>query len=380
VTGIYGVANAIAQHDLKKLLAYHSIENIGIIGMGIGIGMLGWVYNNTLLATLGFFGALLHTFNHFTFKSVLFYGAGIVYSQTHTRDIEKLGGLHKYLPFTSIMFFIAALAISGMPMLNGFISEFALFLGLVKSFSIQVLPMNIAALLGMSGLALIGAMALLCFTKVYGICFLGTSRSEYHALPSEKESSLLFPMIVLTALIVVIGVFPVISVIFLAQVVGQFVPGVFNSAIPEIISSMTTLSMVIAIFISFIIFFSLARTFLLKKKTVQVFKTWDCGYQEESSRVQYTGSSFTQPFLQLTAELVPQKVQIHKEHVLFPAHASFESHAQDFSERVLIQPSLRVLNTFLNKFSWIQSGRMQQYIIYGLIFLVTLLIWIWSGK
>jgi hypothetical protein len=267
-----------------------------------------------------------------------------------------------------------------MPMLNGFISEFALFLGLVKSFSIQVLPMNIAALLGMSGLALIGAMALLCFTKVYGICFLGTSRSEYHALPSEKESSLLFPMIVLTALIVVIGVFPVISVIFLAQVVGQFVPGVFNSAIPEIISSMTTLSMVIAIFISFIIFFSLARTFLLKKKTVQVFKTWDCGYQEESSRVQYTGSSFTQPFLQLTAELVPQKVQIHKEHVLFPAHASFESHAQDFSERVLIQPSLRVLNTFLNKFSWIQSGRMQQYIIYGLIFLVTLLIWIWSGK
>jgi hypothetical protein len=113
---------------------------------------------------------------------------------------------------------------------------------------------------------------------------------------------------------------------------------------------------------------------------VQVFKTWDCGYQQESSRIQYTGSSFAQPFLQLTAELVQQKVQVHKEQVLFPAHASFESHVQDFSERLLIQPTIRMLNKLLNKFSWIQSGRMQQYILYGLIFLVALLIWIWSGK
>jgi hydrogenase-4 component B len=380
VTGLYGVANAIAQHDLKKLLAYHSIENIGIIGMGIGVGMLGLVCDNALIAVLGFFGALLHTFNHFAFKSVLFYGAGLVYSQTHTRDIEKLGGLNKYLPITSLMFLIASLAISGMPILNGFISEFVIFLGLTRSFSINDLPMNIAALLGISGLALIGAMALLCFTKVYGICFLGKPRSEYHPLPSEKESSLLFPMIILVLVIVMIGVFPILSIVLLAHVVRQFVPVVSNTALPEIISLMTTVSIALAIFISFIIFFYTVRTFLLKRKTVHSFKTWDCGYQEESSRIQYTGSSFAQPFLQLTAELVQQKVQGHKELVLFPAHASFESHAQDFSERLLIQPSIRLLNKFLNKFSWIQSGRMQQYILYGLIFLVVLLIWIWSGK
>jgi len=380
ITGIYGVANAIAQHDLKKLLAYHSIENIGIIGMGIGVGMLGLVYNNALIATLGFIGALLHTFNHFTFKSVLFYGAGIVYSQTHTRDIEKLGGLSKYLPVTSVLFLIASLAISGMPLLNGFISEFAIFLGIAKSFSINALPMNIAALLGMSGLALIGAMALLCFTKVYGICFLGTPRSEFHTIPSEKELSLLFPMIILVIVIVMIGVFPVLSIVLLVQVVEQFVPNVSNTIMPEIISLMTKISIATAALISLIIFFFTARSFLLRKRTVQVFKTWDCGYQEESSRIQYTGSSFAQPFLQLTAELVQQKVQVHKEQVLFPAYASFESHAQDFSERLLIQPSIRLLNKFLNKFSWIQSGRMQQYIIYGLIFLVALLIWIWSGK
>lgn len=380
VTGIYGVANAIAQHDLKKLLAYHSIENIGILGMGIGIGMLGLVYNNTPIAALGFLGALLHTINHFTFKSVLFYGAGIVYSQTHTRDIDKLGGLSKYLPFTSILFLIASLAISGMPLLNGFISEFVIFLGLARSFSINNIAFNIAALMGLSGLALIGTMALLCFTKVYGICFLGTPRSELHFTPEEKEYSLLLPMAFLVFAMIVIGVFPVFAIKLLSSAVGQFLPDASHTAMPEIISLMTTISTSLSIFIILIGSFFTIRTVLLRKRSVQVFKTWDCGYQKESSRMQYTASSFAQPFLQLTAELVPQKVQVHKEQVLFPTRASFESHAQDFSERVLIQPSIRLLNNFLNKFSWIQSGRMQQYIIYGLIFLVFLLLWIWGGK
>ena len=380
VTGIYGVVNAIAQHDLKKLLAYHSIENIGIIGMGIGIGMLGLVYNNMFIAALGFLGALLHTFNHFTFKSVLFYGAGIVYSQTHTRDIDRLGGLSKFLPITSILFLIASLAISGLPILNGFISEFVIFLGLAKSFSINNIAINIAALMGLSGLALIGAMALLCFTKVYGICFLGTPRSEFHSTPEEKEYSLLLPMAFLALTMILIGVFPILAINLLSSVVGQFLPDASNIAMPEIISLMTTISTSISVFIIFIGSFFAIRTFLLRKRSVQVFKTWDCGYQNESSRMQYTASSFAQPFLQLTAELVPQKVQVHKEQALFPVHASFESHAQDFSERALIQPSIRLLNNFLNKFSWIQSGRMQQYIIYGLIFLIFLLLWIWGGK
>jgi hydrogenase-4 component B len=380
ITGLYGVANAIAQRDLKKILAFSSIENIGIIGMGMGVGMLGINFHHPLVAALGFFSALLHAANHFAFKSVLFYGTGILYAQTHTRDLEKLGGLHAYLPFTSIMFFIASLAISGMPLFNGFVSEFSLFLGIVKSFSFDNLPVATVALLSLSGLALIGAMALICFTKVYGMCFLGTPRTVYHTPPSEKSAALLFPMMFMTGIIVLLGIFPILTIAFLYQVVGQFVPELFGTALTDILSSLTSISMVLAVFLFFIVFFYIVRSLFLRNKPVQIFKTWDCGYQEASSRVQYTGSSFAQPFLQLTAELVPQKVQVHKEQELFPVHASFESHAQDFSERVLIQPSIRALNKFLNKFSWIQSGKMQQYIIYGLIFLVTLLIWVWSGK
>ena len=376
ITGIFGVMNAIAQHDIKRLLAYHSIENIGIIGMGIGVGMLGLVYNNPLIAMLGFFGALLHVVNHFTFKSVLFYGSGVVYSQTHTRNMDKLGGLGKYLPLTSFMFLIASLAITGLPLFNGFVSELAIYLGLARSFSTNTIAMIVAALFGFSGLAFIGAMALLCFTKVYGNCFLGLPRTEYHAEPNEKERALLVPMGILTVVILGIGLFPWLAIELLRNVVVQFVPSLSPGQFLPITEIFRTISAALAALIGLTGFFFGVRTLLLRKRKVSQFKTWDCGYQVGSSRLQYTSSSFAQPFLHLVAELVPQKIHVEKEPVLFPKEASLESHTQDLSERFIIRPSIGLLNKFLNLFSWIQSGRMQQYIMYGLVFLVFLLIWV----
>jgi hydrogenase-4 component B len=379
-TGIYGVMNAIAQHDIKKLLAYHSIENIGIIGIGLGVGMLGLVYNNPLIAALGFLGGLLHVVNHFTFKSVLFYGSGVVYSQTHTRNIDELGGLGKYLPLTSIMFLIASLAITGLPFFNGFISEFAVYLGLAKSFSMNTLSMNIAALLGFFGLAFIGAMALLCFTKVYGICFLGSPRTNYPSVPNERDWTLLIPMGILVVFMLTIGLFPVLPVILLRNVVTQFLPVEQSYQFDAVIPIFQAISISLVSFAGlFALFFGL-RTLLLRKRRVEIFKTWDCGYQIGSPRLQYSGSSFAQPFLRLVEEFVPQKIKVEKEPVLFPQSALLESHAQDLSERMIFRPIIKLLNKFLNLFSWIQSGRMQQYIIYGLIFLIFLLIWIFGVR
>lgn len=375
-TGIFGVINAIAQHDIKKLLAYSSIENIGIIGMGIGLGMLGLAYNNSLIAALGFLGALLHTINHFTFKSVLFYGSGIIYKQTHTRTVDKLGGLGKYLPLTSIMFLTASLAITGLPVFNGFISEFAIYLGMTKNFSAGVLNLDIISILGVSGLAFIGSMVFICFTKVYGICFLGIPRSEYKSEPNEKEISLLLPMGLLTIAIFLIGIFPVFFVNLLVDAVNQFVPGNPLIIPRDIISIFTKISVSLSGFILVSIFFYSLRKWLLHNKVVRTFKTWDCGYQAESSRLQYTGSSFVHQFLQLVSGLVPQKLRVQSEQVLFPKEISLESNSQDPAERFLVQPSIRFINKFMNLFSWIQSGRMQQYIVYGLIFLILLLIWI----
>lgn len=376
LTGIFGVMNAIAQHDLKKLLAYHSIENIGIIGIGIGLGMIGLSYNNPVVAMLGFVGALLHTINHFTFKSVLFYGAGMIYSRTHTRNIDRLGGLSKYMPMTSVMFLIASLAITGLPVFNGFISEFAIYMGITKSLFMRNLEMNITAIIGISGLAFIGAMAFLCFTKVYGICFLGSPRTEFSQNINEKDPSMLIPMVVLTVVMLFIGLFPVFIIRFLESAVRQFVDNPTAGYLQGNFTVFNSISAALSIFIAVVVFFYIIRILLLRNREVKIYNTWGCGYKEESSRMQYTGSSFAQPFLSLVAEFIPQKIHVKKEMLLFPAEAKLETHSQDISESYLIHPFLNMLKRFMNLFSWIQSGRMQQYIIYGLIFLVFLLIWI----
>ncbi|MFH1197075.1 MAG: proton-conducting transporter membrane subunit [bacterium] len=379
VTGIIGIVNTISQKDFKKLLAYSSIENIGIIGAGIGLGMLGLVYEYYPIAALGFLGGLLHTINHFTFKSVLFYGAGVVYSYTHTRNIDKLGGLAKHLPRTAVMFLIASLAICGFPILNGFIGEFAIYLGITKNFAVSSLVLNIFSIFGISALAFIGSAALLSFSKLFGIAFLGSPRTDYPPTKTENKM-LLYPMVILIFAMFVIGLFPALLVTLLKSVVTQFIPGHAMQELIEVASIYNKFSIVVLIFLAMILFFYSIRNLLLRKREVKTFKTWDCGYQAESSRIQYTSSSFVQPFLNLVGELIPQKIKVDKEPVLFPSQASLESHTQDFSERFLIRPPLRFLNKLMNKLSWIQSGRMQQYLVYGLIFLIILLIWIIGGE
>ncbi len=376
ITGIYGIVNSIAQDDIKRLLAYSSIENIGIIGMGIGVGMLGLAYNSPLIAMLGFFGALLHIVNHFTFKSVLFYGSGVVYSQTHKRDMNLLGGLGKYLPVTSAMFLAGSLAISGVPFFNGFVSEIAIYLGMARGLSLDSISVVVVMLLGFAGLAFIGAMALLSFTKVYGITFLGLPRTEYHATPTEKERTLLLPMVVLTIAMLAIGFFPWLAVELLMNVVRELVPGLPAAQFTPVLGIFRTISAIVIGLAAVTAFFFGLRNFLLRKRTVGSYKTWDCGYQVGSGRLEYTGSSFAQPFLHLVAELVPREISVDKEPVFFPMEASLESRTQDLSERYILKPLIALLNKFLNLFSWIQSGRMQQYIMYGLVFLVFLLVWI----
>ncbi|MFH1008696.1 MAG: proton-conducting transporter membrane subunit [Candidatus Latescibacterota bacterium] len=376
LSGLLGVIHAIAQHDLKKLLAYHSIENIGIIGLGIGVGMLGIISGRALIAVAGFLGALLHVFNHFTFKSLLFYGAGIIYSKTHTRNIDQLGGLVRVLPYTAALFLIGSLAISGLPLLSGFVSEFAVYFGMAQSLSEHNIYLNVTAGIGLAGLALIGTMAALCFTKVFSICFLGNPRTSWQGTPSEASSTMLAPMIVLASFIVFIGLFTPLILPFLSGVVKQFCHESFYPAWNEILDIFLEINGALLIFGGLILFFIGLRWMLLRNKTVALFKTWDCGYQAQSSRIQYTASSFACSFLRLAANIVPQKKHIVRPQGLFPTQALYESHSDDLIARWMIRPLVGLLHYFLGLLSWIQSGHTQQYILYGLVFLVMLVIWV----
>jgi hydrogenase-4 component B len=375
-SGLFGVMNAIAQHDLKKLLAYHSIENIGIIGIGIGLGMLGLAAHQDAVALLGFFAAILHVFNHFTFKSLLFYGAGVVYAKTHTRDIDRLGGLVRLLPLTSILFLVGSLAICGLPLFSGFISEFALFSGLTRGLGMGDAAMSAAVLAGLAGLAFIGVMAVLCFTKVFGIVFLGSPRSPHPRPVTEGSVFFLAPMAALTALILLVGLAAPLVLPWLGPVARAFVPGGAAAGWADLTALFRGLSPALALLAGLIAAAQAVRSLLLRRKPMAAFKTWDCGYQAGSPRFQYTASSFAAPFLRLITPLVPHETRLEMPDGLFPGAASFKSHGIDLVDRLLIHPITTLIRRFLGLFTWIQSGRTQNYILYGLVFLVALIIFI----
>lgn len=376
LTGVFGVMNAIVQHDLKKLLAYSSIENIGIIGLGIGLGMLGMVCRRDGIALYGLLGAFLHVFNHFTFKSLLFYGVGVVYAKTHTREIEKLGGLIHYLPVTAGLLLIGSLAISGLPLFSGFIGEFSIYTGLISSLAPGNPLLSATVACGLAGLAFIGVMAALCFTKFFGITFLGVPRVPHREKLSEGSALLLAPMFVLGIAIMCIGLFPWLVLPLLKNVVAQFLPGIVATEWEQLLSLFRRLSLATAVLGGLSLFFLALRRLLLTGKPIRIFKTWDCGYQVESCRTSYTAGSFVAPFLYLVAPFVPRDREIVPPQGFFPQEAGYKSRYADFILHYLLDPLTRLFSRFLALFTWMQTGRTQQYILYGLVFLVILLIWI----
>ena len=210
VSGIFGVLLALCQKDLKRLLAYSSVENIGIVCLGLGLWLIGLYFGKMDLAALGLCGALLHVCNHAVFKSLLFLGAGAIKQAVHTLAIDRLGGLQKRMPKTALAFLIGATAISGLPPLNGFVGEFLIFLGAFSAVG-QTSPAAGMAGAGVTillSLSLIGGLAAACFTKVYGIIFLGESRSTELPLAAEAPLLMRHPMSVLAILCVVLDLPP----------------------------------------------------------------------------------------------------------------------------------------------------------------------------
>jgi len=376
ISGLYGVMLAIIQHNLKKLLAYHSIENIGIIGIGIGIGCIGLGNANQMLASLGFAGALLHTLNHALFKSLLFYTAGIVYQSTHTVDIEHLGGLIKKMPQTALLFLIAAIAISGIPPFNGFISEFLIYSGLYHWMQDATLFSLIAILFTITGLVMIGGLAMLCFTKAFGVVFLGNPRHEFHHEIKEPPFFQLLPLYLIAFLIVAIGLFPLLFLNLLSEPVSLFTKGLLPSNNPiewntvEVLQpiSWATWGLMLLIFIVFVF-----RKFMVKRRKQSIEPTWGCGYIAPTVKIQYTANSFVRPYRKLFQPfLLLYKNQKDIEGI-FPGKGHYKTHPYDKIEKWLIDSPIRTFKVFLSRFLFLQNGKLQFYILYGIIFIVSVI-------
>ncbi|MBI3554842.1 MAG: NADH-quinone oxidoreductase subunit H, partial [Deltaproteobacteria bacterium] len=310
LSAFMGVLYTATQRDLKRLLGYSSTENVGIAGIGIGVGYLGLYWHKPVLVALGFSGALLHVVNHALFKCLLFYAAGAVYRMTHTIDLEKLGGLIKKMPQTSFFFLIGALAISALPPFNGFVSEFLIYNGL---FSSEIPDSSSRAILvaEAAALAIIGAISALSMTRAFGVTFLGSPRDSSIECHEEAPRSMRFSMALHTMGLIIMGLIPISGVRWVTEPTRLFFQAGAGSvemepALRHLEEVMLPILRMGGIFVVVLIcVFALRRILLPKSDRRHV--TWACGYTSPNSRMQYTGSSFSAQFLSLTLDESPQR-------------------------------------------------------------------------
>ncbi len=378
VSGVLGVLFALAQHDLKRLLAYHSVENIGIICLGLGVGLLGQSYNAPVVAVLGYCGGLLHVINHALFKGLLFLCGGAAVHAAGSRDMDRLGGLGRRMPFTAAAFLLGAAAICGLPPLNGFVSEFLIYVGAVTSAASPAVPAAAAGGVAVVSLALIGGLAAACFAKAFGITFLGEPRSGPASTAHESGAAALFALLPLAVGCVGIGILgPAVAgwIAPLAAAVAGVPPQTAALLVLPWQVALGKVTLAAAVLAGIVLSLAALRAILLSRRRVTRSVTWDCGYVKPDARMQYTSSSFAQPIVDMFGGILGSKKKIHGPSGLFPQTGSFHSETPDVIEHGAIRPAFSAIARLTGGMWRFQHGRLQLYVLYIALTLVVLLVW-----
>jgi hydrogenase-4 component B len=359
VSALMGVVYALKEHDIKRLLAYHSIENIGIILIGFGLYLIFQQYGLLSLAMLCLAASLLHTLNHAIFKSLLFLTAGSVVEATGTRNIEKMGGLIKKMPYTAILFLIGAIAISALPPLNGFVSELMIFQGFFQSFTLDNPFIIIFLFVCLALFALTSALAAACFVKAFAMIFLAMPRSEAALHAHEVKTPMLIGPAILAALCVIIGV----GAFQIFQFLG------YSMAIPNMLG----IGLILVVFgalVGLVLRLSVRRA-------ARTSETWACGLPTPDSRSEYTASGFSEPILTFFRPLYRTQKEIKRNFwdkwsSVFK-DGSFEIHTMKFFEEKLYQPVAKAVQVVSLRFSKAQNVDLDTFILYSFITIVILI-------
>jgi len=390
LSALGGILYAMMQPNLKRLLAYSSVENIGIIFMVLGLSMIFMANGHPQLAALGFLAALFHAFNHALFKNLLFLGAGILHHQTHELNIDMMGGLIKKMPQTSVLFLVGCMSISSLPLFNGFVSEWLAF---QTALQVDVLDNGVLRSLipvSAAALALTAALAAACFVKVFGLIFLGQSRSRNSEKAHEvQEKGMLAGPALLAGLCFFIGIFPGVIIHLInnvsGQLLGQTLPA--GSALGwlwlapvsvEQASYSAPLVLIGALIAGCISFWYLR---LNPATTLRHAETWDCGFGGLTPRMQYSSSAFTMPFRRIFAKVWIIDEQIDKDMQgamnQDVAAVHYQLHIQDHSWPRLYQPIAHGVNSLAKQVGRIQTGNIRTYLGYSFATLIVLL-WVIS--
>jgi hydrogenase-4 component B len=375
VSGVLGVAFAIGQHDLKRLLAYHSVENIGIICMGLGLALVGRALGRADLVALGMAGALLHVWNHGIFKALLFLAAGSVVHATGTRELDRLGGLLRHMPYTALAFLVGAVAICGLPPLNGFISELLIYVGFLCASTMPLGMVWLAAALSAAALALIGGLAVACFVKAFGSVFLGEARTAVAARAHEAGWAMTAPMALLGAACAAIGLGSPLVASTLDRAAAAWAPDLASKLEPTAsLAPLVAVTVLCAALVGSLLAVGgwlVARTRRISSAT----GTWDCGYALPTARMQYTSSSFAEGVVAMFAWALRPQIHRPAVHGLFPRPAPMATHVPDTVLDGILLPAGRAVGRSLRWFRWLQRGSIHAYLAYILATLVWLLLW-----
>jgi len=372
-SALLGVLAALAQHELKRLLAYHSIENIGIILMGAGLGSMAVSAGRPAIAAIALSGALLHVVNHALFKSLLFLCAGAVAKACGTLQIERLGGLIRRMPRTALLFVIGAAAICGLPPLNGFVSELLVYLSLLAGGAVLPVAVQAESVLSFAALACVGGLAVACFAKAFGVVFLGTARSDAPASAHDPAAAMLAPMALLAASCVALGLAGPLLGRLLELPVRQL-GGVSLLATPAR-QALEATSRVGFALIGASLALAALRALLLRRRPVTESVTWGCGYAAAGPSMQYTASSFARPLIAVFRGLLWPRRHQHGARAPFATELGIEEHCPDPVERFLVEPGLRGGSAALGFLRRAQPTRVQSYVLAVFAALVALLFW-----
>ncbi len=367
VTGLWGVILAASQNDVKRLLAYSSIENVGIVLLGMGVALLGEAAGSRTVALCGLTGALLHVFNHSCFKSLLFYGAGNILTQTRTLSLDALGGVARHMPLTALLFLVGTAAICALPPLSGFVSEMAIYLGLFEGIAAGCEPLAAGA--ATVALAVIGGIAVLAFTKLYGTVFLGSPRSHEVAEAVEVDNYRIAAMALPLAGILLVGLFPRAAVDVAARVAaGFFRGGVPAWQLPPVFAAVgRTMWLLIGI----VALLAWGRHRLLRGRSVGRGPTWGCGFTSPNVRMQYTGESFAEGLQSVLPSLSQQRIDggcVAKGEI-FPADHRFDIERKDRIDRLFTAWWVELLRQINQRVMRLRTGKINHYLLFALAFL-----------
>jgi hydrogenase-4 component B len=387
VSAVLGVLYALMEHDLKRLLAYHSIENIGIILMGLGAALMFLHSGHPALASLALIAGLYHTINHASFKALLFLGAGAVLHATHTRNMEEMGGLVKRMRWTALFFLVGAAAISALPPLNGFVSEWLTYQSLLQGFGTT--PSLIRLMFPFSGamLALTGALAAACFVKAFGITFLAQPRSDHARHAQEASFTMLVGQAILTAACVFLGLFPTVFLKLFdpltQQLTGQQLSAQLSVANGFVLSGVATQGGTVSTLgISLMLLCLLPVPLVLwlffaQRARTRIGPTWDCGLRGLTPHMEYTATGFSKPIRMIFKALFRPRREVQREYDFSPYFAKtirFDAHVEEIFQTRIYRPlNLQVLR-FSRRLRALQAGSIQAYLIYIFITLLLLLL------